>query len=174
MALSASPYGANNFSVKVNPIEATAVGAPSTMFYHGGTIVVNGNIVGRINTWQPAGAYTREATHVYEVSKETWGLPVDIVPGRATGFNITWTRSEVWTQELELALGYQALWSNLTDQTRPFTANEMLFRGANAYRTWTYYGCWFTEKNPNEWSSEGNGIMQVSCNMAYVSRKKTL
>ena len=168
-----SPYGGNSFGVKALEIDFDQPGTPTTQVYHGGTIVVEGNIIGRINAWQAAGSMTREGTHIYEVSKETWGLPVDYVPGRATGFNITWTRTEVWNQELERALGYPAVWKDLTDQNRPFRADEMLFKGVVPYRTWSYSGCWFTEKTPSEWSSEGDGVFSVSCNMAYVSRQKT-
>jgi hypothetical protein len=168
-----TPYAANAFGVNARPMEATVADAPSTQYYHGGTIVVNNNIIGRINSWHSAGAYNREGNHVYEISKQTWGLPVDYVPGRAVNFNITFTRAEVWTQELEITLGYGQVWENLTDQTRPFTANEMLFRGLNIYRTWSHRGCWFQEKNPEAWESEGNGIIRVSCNMVYVSRKRT-
>jgi hypothetical protein len=169
---SPSPYAVNSFAVQTQPIDFTKEGAPTVQMYHGGTIVVNDKIIGRIQSWQAAGAYTREGSHVYELNSGTWGLPVDYVPGRATGFNITFTRSEVWFQELEIALGYAGVWSNLTDQNYPFTAREYLFRGADPYRVWSYLGCWFTEKNPNEYSAEGDGKISVSCGMAYVSRKK--
>lgn len=169
---SPSPYATNSFAVQTQAIDFTKEGSPTVQMYHGGTIVVNDKIVGRIQTWQSAGAYTREGSHVYELNGSTWGLPVDYVPGRATGFNVTFTRSEVWGQELELALGYTAVWANLTDQTFPFTAREYLYRGADPYRIWSYLGCWFVEKTPNEWSAEGDGKITVSCGMAYVSRKR--
>lgn len=167
------PFATNSFGVRVNKIDPDAAGTPTTQMYHGGTIVVNNNIIGRINSWHPAGAYNREGTHIYEVNKETWGLPVDYVPGRATGFNITFVRTEVWNQELELTLGYGAVWNNLTDQTFPFTSQEYLFRGEVVYRIWSYFGCWFTERNPVEWAAEGDGICRVNTNLAYVSRRRT-
>ena len=165
-------FASNSFGVNRQPLDFANASAPTVQMYHGGTIVVAGNVIGRITAWQPAGAYNREGAHIYELNSKTWGLPVDYVPGRATGFNITWTRNEVWNEELELTLGYGAVWQNLTDQTAPFDSRECLFRGASVYRTWSYRGCWFTEKNPVEWSSEGDGIINVSCNMAYVSRTK--
>jgi len=167
-----SPYAVNSFAVQTQAIDFSQPGSPTVQMYHGGAIVVNDAIIGRIQTWQPAGAFTREGSHVYELNSATWGLPVDYVPGRATGFNVTFTRSEVWFQELEIALGYPGVWSNLTDQTFPFTAQEYLYRGVNVYRQWTYFGCWFTEKVPNEFSAEGDGKITVSCGMAFVSRKK--
>jgi hypothetical protein len=173
---SPTPYALNDYGVQVQSLDYTKFpqsGSNAMMTYHAGSIVVNGKIIGRIDNWQPAGAFTREGSHVYEVSNQTWGVPVDYVPGRATGFNITWTRGEIWNQELELALGYRAVWKNLTDQTHPFVANEMLFKGATLYRTWIYSGCWFTEKNHTEWSSEGDGRIKVNCAMAYVSRNRT-
>lgn len=174
---SPTPYATNAFNAQVNAgnghFDYTNAQAPTTMTYHGGTIVVNGNIVGRVNNWQPAGAYTREGVHVYELNGRTWGVPVDYIPGKATGFNITFTRNEVWGQELELALGYTSVWENLTDQTTPFIANEYLFKGNVVYRQWSYSGCWFTEKNPDAWASDGDGIFKVSCGMVYVTRKRT-
>ena len=169
-----SPYATNSFGQTVNPIDFTKPGTPTLMLYHGGSIVVGNNIIGRITNWQAAGAYTREGVHIYELNNNTWGLPVDYVPGRATGFNVTFTRNEVWTQELEIALGYGAIWDNLTDQNYPFGAQEFLYKGTVPYRTWSYSGCWFTEKNPNEMTSDGDGVIKVACGMAFVSRKRTL
>lgn len=170
---SSSPYATNTAGVKAAPIDFGKEYAPTVQMYHGGTIVVNSKIIGRITNWQPAGAYTREGNHVYEINSNTWGLPVDYVPGRSTGFNITYTRNEVWGQELELALGYGNVWENLTDQNYPFVANEYLFRGEALYRSWSYLACWFAEKNPEAWAADGDGIIKVSCNMNYVSRKRT-
>lgn len=164
------PFGVNAYGVKSTPLDPTL--GPTTMYYHGGTIVVNGNIIGRINSWHPSNAYNRQASYVYEIHKDTWGLPVDIVPGRSEGFTATFVRSEVWTFELEKALGFADVFNNLTDQSSPFESRELLFRGDNPYRTWSYLGCWLTEKNQNEWSAEGDGVFKVSCAMAYVSRKR--
>lgn len=174
--LATSPYAQNPGGVQVKRLDygksAQLNETTSTMTYHGGSIVVNGAVIGRIQEWNSSGAYTREANHVYELNGNTWGLPVDLVPGRATGFNVSWTRNEVWTQELEVTLGYGAVWEVLTDQTYPFEANEYLFRGASPYRQWGYKGCWFTAKTPSAWSAAGDGIMQSSCEMMYVSRKR--
>jgi hypothetical protein len=170
---SPTPYATNTVGAQAGLVDFTQPYTPTTMMTHGGTIVVNGNIIGRINNWHAAGAYNREGTHVYEVNYNTWGVPVDYVPGRATGFNLTMTRSEVWDQELELTLGYTGLWNNLTEQTFPFVAQEFLFKGALPYRTWSYFCAWFTEKNPSEFSAESNGLYQVTCGMAYISRRRT-
>jgi hypothetical protein len=169
-----SPYATNSAGVTTTPIDFTNAYAPTLQLYHGGSIVVNGNVIGRIDSWQAAGAYTREGVHVYEVNGDTWGKPVDYVPGRATGFNITFTRSEVWEYELEKTLGYGNVWQDLTDQNYPFTAVEYLYRGSVPYRSWHYYGCWFTEKTPSAWEAAGDGILKVNCGMAYIRRHKTL
>lgn len=169
-----TPYATNKFGVARANIDFSNAYAPTVQMYHGGSIVVNNAIIGRITNWQPAGAYTREGNHVYELNNNTWGLPVDYVPGRATGFNITFTRNEIWSQELEIALGWKSVWSNLTDQTFPFTAEEYLFKGQSLYRCWQHLGCWFQEKNPEAWAADGDGIIKVSCNMAYVSRKRVV
>lgn len=174
MAANTTAFASNSFGVNKLPIDYTKPGTPTIQTYHGGSIVVNNNVVGRIESWNPAGSFTRSGKHVMELSHVTWGLPVDYVPGVATGFNVTFTRSEVWNQELELALGYAAVWENLTDQTFPFEANEYLFRGADVYRLWRYSGCWMVSKTPSEWQAEGDGMIKVSCDMAYVSRKKVV
>lgn len=165
-----SPYGDNAFGVSVKPLDYSHAHAPATKTYHGASIVVNGNIVGRIKSFQAAGAYTREGSHVYEVSHVTWGVPVDHVPGRSTGFNMSITRTEVWFEELEIAFGFPAVFNNLCDQTRPFTVYEYLFRGTALYRVWQYSGCWFTDKNPNSIEAEGDGKEEVTAQINYVSR----
>jgi len=169
-----TPFALNSFGVKTVPIDYTQPGTPTLQSYHGGTIVVNSKIIGRIDEWNPAGAYNRDGSHVYELNINTFGKPVDYIPGVARNFNVTFTRGEVWDQELEIALGYPAVWQDLTDQNFPFTAQEMLFKGASIYRTWSYFGCWFTEKNlASGWSAEGDAKIKVNSNMAYVARKNT-
>jgi len=168
----AAQFAANPFGVNVKPLDFSVADAPTTKTYHGASIVVNGNIVGRITTWQAAGAYTRGGEHVYELSHVTWGHPVDYVPGRVEGFTVALTRVEVWNQELEIAFGYRAVFENLTDQDRPFEVLEYLFRGQSLYRVWKYSGCWFQEKSPESYDANGNGICSVSATIAYVSRTR--
>jgi hypothetical protein len=163
-------FAANPFGVNVKPLDFTVADAPTTKTYHGASIVVNGNIVGRIQSWQASGAYTRSGTHVYEVSHVTWGHPVDYVPGRVEGFTIAVTRVEVWNQELEIALGYGAVFDNLMDQDRPFEVLEYLFRGQSLYRVWKYSGCWFQDKNEDAQTADGDGIFRVTATVAYVNR----
>jgi len=173
---SPNPYGTNAFGVKSPKLDYSKFpnsGQYTTMTYHGGTIIVGDSVIGRIKEWTP-GQFTRQVNHVREVSSETWGLPVDAVPGISEGFNIAFTKTEVWQQELEIAFGLSANpWTSLSEQTAPFEAKEYLFRGLDVYRTWVYNGCWFTEKNPNAWSSTGDGIIEVGCNMIYVNRQRT-
>jgi hypothetical protein len=171
-ASSLTPFGQNPSGAAATKIDFDKEGSPTIQMYHGGTIQVNGKVVGRITSWQPSGAYTREGNHVYEVNADTWGVPVDYVPGRTTGYNISFTKNEIWGNELELMLGYSSVWENLTDQNYPFKASEMLYKGTTLYRRWDYYSCWFTEKSPAAWESSGDGIINVSCGLAYVRRVK--
>lgn len=161
----------NPFNAQVNPLEYSDT-ANTIMTYHGGAISVNDRVVGRIKDWTP-GQFTRTVTPVREISNTTFGIPVDNVPGIAEGYNVSFTRTEVWEQELEVVLGYGQVWTSLADQTRPFTAFEYLFRNQSPYRIWRYDGCWFTERNPNQWNSGGDGIIELACNMAYVVRKRS-
>ncbi len=164
-----SPFATNAFDVTVQPLEQGAPGAPTTKTYHGMSIVVDGNIVGRIQSWQP-NAYTREGNHVRELSHVTWGRPIDYVPGQATGYTVSFTRVEVWNQELELTLGFGSVFDDLMDQTRPWVCQEYLFRGNELNKLWQYSGCWFQTKNNNNWESGGDAIITVECELAYVSR----
>ena len=166
-----SPFATNNFQVQTQSLDykdPTLV--PSTMTYHGLAICVNGNIVGRIQAWHPEGAYNRDGEHIYELSRITIGKPIDYVPGKATGFTVSFTRTEIWGQELELTLGFSNVFSDLTDQTSAFVIQEFLYQGTNPYRVWQYNGCWLKAKNPEAWTSDGNYIYRVTGQLAYVSR----
>ena len=171
--MATSPFGSTS-----TPIDFGKPGVPTVQMYHGGTIYASSGggqakVIGRVTSWNPSGTYTREGVHIYELGATTWGIPIDYVPGRVTDFKVTFTRNEVWDEELELALGYGAVWHDLTMQNYPFVVDEHLYKGSNPYRQWQYQGCWFTEKTPQEWSAEGDGVIKVNCAMAYIKRTKT-
>lgn len=168
-----SPYGANSYGITSPGLDYTVPDAPTTKTYHGASIVVNGNIVGRITSWQPS-PYNKTVNLVREVSHTTWGRPVDIVPAIAEGYTVALTRTEVWFQELEIALGYPAVWNDLADQDRPFTVSEYLFRGQTLYRVWQYSGCWFTERNENAIEAEGDGRFIANASLMYVDRSRVV
>lgn len=167
--MSISPFP-NPYNARVNPLEHSKT-ANTTMTYHGGAIVANGRVVGRIKDWTP-GKFQRTITEVREVTNTTFGVPVDNVPGISSGYTVSFTRSEVWAEELETVLGFGSTWNSLADQTKPFEAFEYLYRGDTPYRVWLYKGCWFSDKSPNAWSAEGNGIIEVACEFAYVVRHR--
>lgn len=168
-----SPFGTNGFGVTSSSLDYTDPNNLQTMSYHGAQIVVNNAIIGRIQSWQPDGAYNRDGEHIYELSRVTIGKPIDYVPGKATGFTVSFTRTEIWNQELELALGFANVFADLTDQTSPFTVQEFLYQGQNVYRVWEYRGCWLKAKNPEAWTSDGNYVHRVTGQLAYVARIKT-
>lgn len=169
-----SPFGTNAFGVQTQALDYTDPGAPTTMSYHGAAITVQGNIVGRIQSWHPDGAYNRDGELVYELSQVTIGKPVDFVPGKATGFTVSFARTEVWNQEFEIALGYPQVFQDLTDQTRPFVVQEFLYQGTTPYRVYQYSGCWLKSKNPDAWASDGNYIFKITGQLQYVSRIRVL
>lgn len=169
----ASPFATNGFGVSTSSLDYTNADDLQSMSWHGASIVVNNNIVGRIQSWHPDGAYNRDGEHVYELSRLTIGKPIDYVPGKATGFTVSFARTEIWDQELEKALGFNNVFSDLTDQTRPFTVQEFLYRGQQIYRVFEYRGCWLKAKNPEAWTSDGNYIHRVTGQLAYVSRIQT-
>lgn len=173
MAGTISPYADNAFGVRTRDINFDAPGAPTTMTYHGIMLVVNGRAIGRIQGWTPQ-MYQRDGELVYELSKFTFGRPVDYVPSVNRGYTITGSRVEVWDKELEICLGYPAVFADLIDQDRPFTVSEYLFRGPNVYRVWSYLGCWFGQKNIQEQSADGNAKVMVNFDINFVSRVRTV
>jgi len=169
---SLSPFALNPYSVTNVPrLDYTNALAPTTKVYHGASIVVNNNIVGRVQSWQPT-QYQREGVLKYELSHNTWGRPVDYVPGKVGGRTVAMTRTEVWYQELEIALGWPAVFEDLMDQTYPWVTDEYLYRGgpANLYRLWRVIACWFSTKDSSSWESEGDGVETVQAQINYVNR----
>jgi hypothetical protein len=158
------------FGKPVQKLESNAVDAPTTKSYHGLTIQVNNRVVGRIRSWNPQ-PYGREGNHVYELNVDSFGRPVDYVPSVATGFTISFSRVDLRSEELEIALGYgDQVWDDLTDQTRPFTIDEFLYRGQSLYRHWQYRGCWFQDRNEDAAESQGDAIYMVNATVAYIQR----
>lgn len=170
---SATPFATNAFSVRTTPIDFTAAGAPTTKTYHGFSIVVNGNIVGRVESWQPQ-MFSRQGQHVYELNHLTFGRPVDYVPGVNQNYTVTASRTEVWGQEFERALGFKTAWSDLIDQDRPFQVYQYIYKGRDIYQIWVYSGCWFQEKNEDPFQANSDNVrVMVNCTIAFVSRTRT-
>jgi hypothetical protein len=157
----------------VSPLDYTVDDALTTKVYHGVSITAGDNkIIGRIQSWQPD-SYTREGIHLYELADLSFGRPVEYVPGKSTGYTVAVTRAEVWNSEMEIAFGFTALFSDLIDQTRPFSVKEYWIKGtAGTSQIWEYRGCWFTNKNIEAITSDGDGITKISANLAYVSRSR--
>lgn len=167
-------FAGNRFGVKVNPINFAHQYAPTIKTYHGFTVALNDNVVGRVLSWNPSQNYAREHQLVYELNKDTWGLPVDLVPGRATGFQVSFVRMEVWEQELERIIQGSSganIWNNLMDQNAPFTIDEFFYRGDQLYLQFQYIGCWITQKNEDAYSADGDAIIRCNCEVAYVRRR---
>ncbi len=162
------PYAPNPAGVQVPPFDFTHPQAPDTQMYHGLYITAAGRTVGRIQEWQTQ-HYTREGNHIYELNADTSGHPVDYVPGRATNFKAVCSRVEIWNGELEKAFGFIAPFADLTDQNRPFTVEEILMRGPIPYRIWQYLGCWFEEKNRENFTVAGDYQIKVRATIAFVN-----
>jgi len=175
MALNYALFANNPYGVLTTPLVYDSPdGAPTTKTYHGITIEVDGAVVGRIQTWHPSGAYSREGELVYELNNLSWGLPVDYVPGRATGFTVTATVAEIWNAEIEVQLGLgDEQFAHLVEQNHPFTCREWWFRGVSEYRIWTYLGCWLTDANEENFTAEGNARVMRNFSFTYVSRQRT-
>ena len=169
------PFAGNPLGVLSAPIDFDAPDAPTSKTYHGITIAVGGNVIGRIQSWDTTGAYAREGSHVYELMDKTWGKPVDYVPGRWTGLTIAASVAEMWSKEIEVQLGISQRGDQIADlieQQRPFTTHEFWFRGGfSIYRIWSYRGCWLQDRNETAYSAEGDARVMANFNFAYVSRQ---
>ena len=168
--LSLSPHAKNAHRVTVTPLDFEADGAPTVQTYHGLSIAVDDAIIGRIVSWNPQ-VYQRDVNHVYELNHKTAGRPVDAVPGPSRGYTISATRNEMWDDELEVAMG-DTLYDDLADQVRPQVIDEFLFKGEALYRRWRYTGGWFTDRNVEGFSADGDFIVRISANFTYVSRSR--
>lgn len=150
--------GTNTFNVSVPALDFSKRHAPTTQTFHGISIQVGGQVVGRISNWQVA-VYTRAVNHVRELNARTFGRPVDIVPAINEGYTITANRTEVWGEELEKACGYSQVFEDLIDQTFPFSAQELWKKGKDNYRVTNYHGCWFTGTELDGWDVTGGDAM---------------
>lgn len=168
-----TPPGSPTPVADVKPIDYTHPHSPSVKTFHGLSIVVNGRIIGRIQSWQPK-MYSRTGAHVWELSHLTFGRPVDYVPGKGENYSISASRVEMWNNEFELAIGFPSVWSDLLDQDKPFTINEYLLRGATIYRAWAYNGCWFSSRTESAAEAESNAPkVMAEAEINFVSRLRT-
>ena len=163
----------NIYGTQPSPLDFTDKNKPATRSktYHGFGIVVNGRFVASIQSWSTTG-YQRNLTPVKELSPATFGRNVDIIPGVAGDTSISLNRVEIWEDELEIALGLSAQeWVDLLDQNTPFTIMEVLYKGKSLYRMWEYKGCWFSDKNVESFSSDGDGKFSISGSISYVTKR---
>jgi hypothetical protein len=162
--------GSNVFGVQADTLDYTDQYSPTTQSMHGGLIKVAGRIVGRLNSWN-VNIYSRAGSHIREINKNTYGNPVDYVPQGNEGYTLSSSRAEVWSEEVEIAVGFKDYFPTLTRQRRPFVADELLYKGDSLYRWNRYLGCWFTSKNFDQWSSEGAAEIRTSPEIAFVAKQ---
>lgn len=166
--------GTNTFAVRVPALDFSKRHAPTTQTYHGISLQVDGRIIGRISSWTVQ-VYTRAVNHVRELNAATFGRPVDIVPAINEGYTIAANRTEVWTEELEKAVGFSRVFEDLIDQTYPFAIQELWMKGeSETYRVSNYWGCWFTDTNIADWDAAGGDAMvKRTCNITFCSKTIT-
>lgn len=184
MAVSAS----NVFAVesqRTQAIDYSNQYAPTTQSYHGFSIQVvtaggAGVTIGRITEWTPL-QMSRPATLVRELNADTYGQPVDIVPGVEENFTLAFARAEVWGAEIEVAFGVGGGPSGvdpymlLVNQNQPFIVDEVYMKGNTVYRQIRYLGCWFTSKNTAQFTAEGgDSIIKVDGEIMFVNRLRII
>lgn len=162
---------ANPFNVSVPVLDYSKPYHPTTQTYHGTALMVNNKIIGRIQSWQLQGVYSRQVNPVRELNYQTFGRVVDLVPSINEPYTASFSRVEVWEDEMEKACGFSSVWTDLLDQTFPFTVKEIWKKGKQIYRITEYLGCWFTDKNLNAWQAEGDAKVQIDGGtIAFVSK----
>jgi hypothetical protein len=159
-------------------VTVPAVALNSTKTYHGLTLIRDGQIIGRVQTYTPKFA-ERAVNLVYELNAYTWGRPIDNVPGIESGRSLSVHRIEVWGEEMEIAFGpaedvnrnNRLEWIDLCEQTVPFVFQEALLKANTRYRSWEYLGCWFTSKDVDAYNATGDAKIIATSNMSYVIRR---
>lgn len=147
---------------------------PESMVYSGLTIAVGAQdgspqAIGRIQSFQ-RDASTRQMTMKWELNKDTFGRPVDIIPGKADGYSMSIERIEIWEQEFEIALGYPFVFSDLMDMRWSVDLYEYRYRGNELYRLWKYPNCWINSLSDGQPSSEGDGAYTASASLNFLPR----
>jgi hypothetical protein len=174
MATTMPTNSSNPYNVQLSErYDPTSIGPGAALTYHGMSIAYNSTVIGRIKEWTPK-SYSRDGTFIYELNMYTWGRPVDYVPGKMGEPSISFTRVEMWEKEIEKELGYGKLWVDLMDQNTPFSVFEHLYKGTVPYRVWEYLGCWFRNKEYSGYSGDGDGIISVDCEIAYIRKRSVL
>ena len=163
----------NKFAVEANRptafLDDTHPQAPTIQTYSGFSIQIDGVTIGRITEWTPH-QMDRQVNIVKELNAKTFGQPVDAVPSGAENFNLTFARAEVWGEEVEKAFGEDDIYLLLTNQTRPFSIDEVYMKGRTLYRRYRYLGCWFTSKNVDQFSATGDNQIKISGELVFVNK----
>jgi hypothetical protein len=168
-------YAGNPYGQIVQPLDYTDPYAMTTKTWHGISLVVNGKVLGRVQSWNNSGAYSRPVEHVFELNNRTFGRPVDAIPGKLDGYTIAASMAEMWGAEVEIQTGSPTRYIDLIDQTRPFQSQEFWFRGADIYEVISYLGCWMSDRNyQTEFSVDGNLRVVTNFNFSYVARILTV
>lgn len=172
-SLNYEPFASNPYAQQSTRLDYDHEHAPTSKTYHGITIAVSGAVIGRIQSWDTSGAWKREGEHVYELSANTWGKPVDYVPGAWKGLTINASVAEMWGKEIDIQLSIKkrTQMNDLIEQSKPFTTHEFWYRGVDEYRIWVYRGCWLTDRDETAYSADGNARVIANFQFNYVSRQ---
>lgn len=156
----------------------------SDMVFHGisigAGITGTGSIasVARIQSWN-AQVFARNVTHTKELSINAFGKPVEATPGASSaGYNVDFSRIEVWEEEAEVAFGLtdsSEIFEDLMDQDQSFQADEVLMRGTSVYRHWRYHSCWLTSLEGSSFESDGSDArITRSGGFMFVRRERVI
>ena len=113
---------------------------------------------------------SRDIARIFEISANTDGNAIELVPGNLTDLTVTVRRVELYANILEEAFGFAGIGADgstqnlamLTDQTEPFKMEEVYQYvdsegNVNSFG-FVYHGCWVTSTGRDA-PAEGNRLV---------------
>ena len=131
---------------------------------HAIQIKANGITVGVIQSWNPA--QNRVITAVYEIDRDSSGIPIEKVPGNVGGLTIGVTRYDLYTLRMEAAFGTADVLM-LSDHSNPFVVREGWKYPDGTVETHVFIGCWFSSIG-RMYSATDNRLVLVNAAIEFT------
>jgi len=156
------------------PVKTTSTNAPftNTATSHAIKIKVEGQFIGRIQSWSPS--QSRAVQAAYEINSVTAGDVAENIPGVASGLTLQVTRYDLYEARMEQAWGEGFdLREMLCNQANPLRITEHWIKPSGEYTSYVYSGCWFTNMG-RQMSVQGDRIISVNATIQYERKRKFL
>lgn len=136
---------------------------------HSIQIWFNDRVIGLINSWNVQSS--KQVTPIYELNKETSGLPYENVPGNVQNLTMNVQRYDLWTQRMEDVIGGPNPLDMLSSQKSPFQVKETWERPDGTVEAWEYQGCWFESIGRN-FSSSDQRVVNVNATIRFLYKHR--